>query len=61
MAGNQEAQEWAEIVRGYGWQAAVGAPVTVEGELWGAVLVSTVEPEPFPPGAAGRPVGDRRT
>jgi signal transduction histidine kinase len=47
----------AEIVRGYGWQSAVGAPVTVEGELWGAVLVSTVEHEPFPPDAEARIAG----
>ncbi|HEY7076181.1 MAG TPA: PAS domain S-box protein [Solirubrobacteraceae bacterium] len=47
----------AEIVRGFGWRAAVGAPVTVEGELWGAVMVSTVDSEPFPPGTEDRIAG----
>jgi PAS domain S-box-containing protein len=47
----------ADTVRGLGFRAAVGAPVTVEGELWGAVIVSTVGPEPFPPGAEERMAG----
>ena len=47
----------AESLRQLGFQAAVGTPVVVEGELWGAVIVSTVEPEPFPPGAEDRIAG----
>jgi PAS domain S-box-containing protein len=46
--------ELADAVRALGFRAAVGAPITVEGELWGAVIVSTVDPEPFPAGAEQR-------
>ena len=37
----------AELVRGLGFRSAVGAPITLAGALWGAVLVSTVEDRPF--------------
>ena len=33
---------------------AVAAPIFLDGRLWGAVIVSSVEPEPFPPGAEQR-------
>ena len=34
--------------------AAIGAPIALSGRLWGAVMVSTTEPEPFLPGAEQR-------
>ena len=47
----------AEMLRELGFRSAVAAPVVLHGELWGAVLVSTVHPEPFPPGVEDR-LGD---
>jgi PAS domain S-box-containing protein len=41
----------AELLRGLGFRAAVGAPIAFAGRLWGAVMVSTVEDHPFPVGA----------
>ena len=37
-----------------GRRAAVGAPVVVDGESWGAVMVGTAGDTPFPPGAEQR-------
>jgi PAS domain S-box-containing protein len=47
----------AETLRGFGFQAAVGAPVTVDGQLWGAVIAATSDPQPFPPDAEERIAG----
>jgi PAS domain S-box-containing protein len=44
----------AESLRGLGFRAAVAAPVWLGGRLWGAVIVSSVKPEPFPRGAEQR-------
>jgi len=44
----------AERLRKLGFRSAVAAPVTIGGGLWGAVIVSTVHPEPFPEGAEQR-------
>jgi signal transduction histidine kinase len=45
----------AERLRDHlGFRCAVAAPVVLDGRLWGAVLVSSVNPEPFPPGAEQR-------
>jgi PAS domain S-box-containing protein len=44
----------AQMLRELGFHASVGAPIFVEGELWGALLVSSVKPEPFPPGVEHR-------
>jgi PAS domain S-box-containing protein len=44
----------AEALRRLGFRSAVAAPVKLERRLWGAVIVSTVHPEPFPPGAEQR-------
>jgi PAS domain S-box-containing protein len=44
----------AESLRGLGFRAAVAAPVWLGGRLWGAVIVSSVNPEPFPRGAEQR-------
>ena len=43
----------AARLRDLGMRAGVGAPVVFGGELWGAVVVSSIE-EPFPPGAERR-------
>jgi PAS domain S-box-containing protein len=41
-------------MRALGIQAAVGAPVSFAGRLWGALTASTVRSEPFPDGAEQR-------
>jgi PAS domain S-box-containing protein len=46
--------ELAELLRGLGFRSSAGAPIFVEGELWGALLVSSVKPEPFEPGVEQR-------
>jgi PAS domain S-box-containing protein len=43
-----------EILRGLGFRSAVGAPIKLAGRLWGAVMVSTVEDNPFPTGSEHR-------
>ena len=47
----------AEMLRRLGFRSAVGAPIKLSGRLWGAVMVSSVEPRPFPAGAEQR-LGD---
>jgi PAS domain S-box-containing protein len=49
--------ELAEQLRDLGFACAVAAPVTLGGRLWGAVIVSSVDPEPFPEGDEQR-IGD---
>jgi PAS domain S-box-containing protein len=44
----------AERLRALGLRAAVGAPVSFGGRLWGALTASTVRLEPFPEGAEQR-------
>jgi PAS domain S-box-containing protein len=46
--------ELAAKLRSLGFTCAVAAPIMLAGRLWGAVLVSSVNPEPFPPGAEQR-------
>jgi GAF domain-containing protein len=46
--------EAAEIARRYGWRSSIAAPIVVEDRLWGAMLVATQRPEPFPVGAEER-------
>jgi signal transduction histidine kinase len=41
----------AARIRAIGIRSAIGAPITVEGRLWGLVNVSTTRDTPFPPGA----------
>jgi GAF domain-containing protein len=41
-------------LREVGLRASVGAPVVVDGELWGAVSVGSVSDTPFPDGAEAR-------
>jgi signal transduction histidine kinase/uncharacterized protein YoaH (UPF0181 family) len=35
--------------REMGWRSSVGAPITVEGRLWGALAVASKDDEPLPP------------
>ena len=46
--------ELAARMREYGVQAVVAAPIFLGGSLWGAVVVSSMEPEPFPSDAEQR-------
>src|ERR1700737_3505192 len=38
----------ADFVRGMGWLSAVGAPILVEGRLWGVVGVASTSDRPLP-------------
>jgi PAS domain S-box-containing protein len=49
--------ELADTLRTLGFRCAIAAPVVLGGRLWGAVIVSSVVPEPFPEGAEQR-IGD---
>ena len=51
---DQAEGELAATMRGYGVQAVVAAPVFLGGSLWGAVIVSTMDPQPFPADAEQR-------
>ncbi len=44
----------AAMLRSLGYRSAVGAPIFVEGELWGAVMLASLKPVPFPPGVEHR-------
>ena len=44
----------ADLLRGFGFRAAVGAPIHLGGRLWGAVMAATVHDRPFPAGAEQR-------
>jgi signal transduction histidine kinase len=44
----------AETLRGSGYRAAVAAPVTVAGGLWGALVAATTSDEPLPDGLEQR-------
>jgi GAF domain-containing protein len=46
-----------EIARSHGLRSAVGAPILVEGRLWGLVIVGTTGDEPLPPDAEERLAG----
>jgi signal transduction histidine kinase len=43
-----------DFVRGLGWRSAVGAPIVVEGRLWGVVAVASTSDRPLPPGTERR-------
>lgn len=47
----------AERVRRIGLRSAVGAPIIVDGRVWGAVIVGSALPEPLPAGTEQR-IGD---
>src|SRR4051812_17094235 len=44
---------WTEL----GLEASIGAPIVVDGRVWGIVMASRTRPDPFPPGAEHR-LGD---
>jgi signal transduction histidine kinase len=44
----------AAVVRGLGWRSAVGAPILVEGRLWGVVGVASTTDRPLPLDTEGR-------
>jgi GAF domain-containing protein len=44
-------------LRALGVRASVGAPIVVDGELWGAVVVASTHETPFPAGAEERVAG----
>jgi signal transduction histidine kinase len=46
--------ELAETLRQLGIRSEVGAPVVVEGRIWGALIAGTDEPDPLPAGAEDR-------
>jgi signal transduction histidine kinase len=39
-----------DAIRGLGWRASVGAPLTVEGRLWGVLAIGSTTDQPLPPG-----------
>jgi len=47
----------AANIRALGVRSAVGAPVVVDGQVWGAAIVGSSRPEPLPPDTEAR-VGD---
>jgi signal transduction histidine kinase len=46
--------ELAAMIRSYGILSAAGAPITVAGRLWGAVMASSTRPNAFPEGTEHR-------
>ncbi|MDA0184820.1 GAF domain-containing protein [Solirubrobacter phytolaccae] len=44
----------AEQAHALGLRSSVGAPIVVEGRLWGVAVVGTTRSEPLPPGAEAR-------
>jgi signal transduction histidine kinase len=44
----------AEAARALGWRSAVGAPVIVEGRIWGMAMVLSKSTQPLPPVTEGR-------
>ncbi|HEX5782802.1 MAG TPA: PAS domain S-box protein, partial [Solirubrobacteraceae bacterium] len=46
--------ETARMLRELGYRSAVGTPIRLGGRLWGAVIVSTADAEPFPEGSEHR-------
>jgi len=46
--------EAAVIARRHGFRSVVGAPISVEGRLWGVMIVISLSPEPWPPDTEAR-------
>src|SRR6202023_142880 len=44
----------AARLRDLGLRAAVGAPIVVDGRVWGAAIVGSSRPEPLPPDSEAR-------
>jgi GAF domain-containing protein len=38
----------ARVARSRGFRSAIGAPLTVEGRIWGAIIAYSTDPEPIP-------------
>src|SRR5262249_9234189 len=47
----------SDVARAHGLRSAVGAPILVEGRLWGLVVAGTTGDEPLPPDAERRLAG----
>ncbi|MFJ8229706.1 GAF domain-containing protein [Streptomyces sp. NPDC094448] len=47
----------ARVGRDWGFRAAVGMPISVEGHLWGCVSVASMAENPLPPDTEGRLAG----
>ena len=47
----------AAFARERGFGSVVGAPITVEGRLWGVIMVISTSEQPLPPGAEARLAG----
>jgi signal transduction histidine kinase len=47
----------AAFAREHGFGSVVGAPITVEGRLWGVIMVISTSEQPLPPGAEARLAG----
>jgi signal transduction histidine kinase/uncharacterized protein YoaH (UPF0181 family) len=55
MDTHDNAAGWAAArIRELGLHSGVGAPIVVEGRLWGAAVVGSAEPRPFPPDTENR-------
>jgi signal transduction histidine kinase len=50
----EAAGQAVEAARDMGWRSSVGAPITVEGRLWGALAVASKREKPLPPDAEQR-------
>jgi signal transduction histidine kinase len=46
--------ELAERLRSLGFRSAIAAPVVLAGRLWGAMIVSSIDPDPLPAGSEQR-------
>src|SRR4029079_7274132 len=46
--------EIAEVIRGAGMRSSVASPIVVERRLWGAMVVLSPRPEPFPENTEAR-------
>src|SRR6185369_7169459 len=40
--------ETARLRRAAGFRSAIGAPLTIEGRLWGVIVALSTDPEPIP-------------
>ncbi|MEN3270380.1 GAF domain-containing protein, partial [Pseudonocardia sp.] len=47
----------ADAARGWGLHSAVGAPISVEGRLWGVISVASGQEQPLPPDTEARLAG----
>jgi len=41
----------AEVARGAGFRSAIGAPIVVDGRIWGTIIAISTSPEPIPEGS----------